>query len=96
MNVSTATQLGAAIKDRRRRLKITQQDLATRVGTTRRWLLAVENGHPRAEVGLVLKTLAALGLRLVLDDGSAARVAGDVPAPPDIDAVIHNTRTRTQ
>jgi HTH-type transcriptional regulator/antitoxin HipB len=92
MNVSTASQIGAAMKDRRRRLKLTQADLAARVGTTRRWVIAAENGHARAEIGLVLKTLDALGLRLVLDDAATTTTA-DVPAPPDIDAVVHRART---
>lgn len=93
MNVSTPTHVGAAIRDRRKQLRMTQEDLARRVGTTRRWVSTVEHGNPGAELGLILKALGALGLTVDLDDGSTERVA-EVPAPPDIDAVVNRARGR--
>ncbi len=93
MNISTATQLGAAIRDRRKRLGLTQQELAARVGATRRWLVEVERGHPRAELGLVLKTLAALGLRVALEP-ERAPASTHIPEPPDIDDIVRRSRRR--
>ncbi len=93
MNVSTPSHVGAAIRDRRKHLRMTQDELARRVGTTRRWVSTVEHGNAGAELGLVLKALDALGLAVSLDDGATERVA-DVPAPPDIDAVVNKARGR--
>ncbi len=41
-------------------LGLDQASLATRVGVSRQWIVAVEAGKARAEVGLVLRTLTAV------------------------------------
>jgi transcriptional regulator with XRE-family HTH domain len=41
---------------------MTQADLAGAAGVSRRWLLDLESGKPTAQIGLVLRTLQALGL----------------------------------
>jgi HTH-type transcriptional regulator/antitoxin HipB len=94
MNVRTPIDLGFAIRDRRRRLNLGQDELAAKVGVSRKWIIDIEKGKPRAEIGLVLRTLDALGLRLSLDgDGASADATGfsDVPAV-DIDRIIDNAR----
>jgi DNA-binding XRE family transcriptional regulator len=48
----------------------TQAQLADNVGVTRAWVIAIEQGKSRAEIALVLRTFATLGL-----------VADVVPAP---------------
>jgi HTH-type transcriptional regulator/antitoxin HipB len=79
MKVRTPLDIGAAIRDRRRRLKLGQDELAARVGVSRKWIIDIEKGKPRAEIGLVLRTLDALGLRLSLDDEeSSARAAAGI------------------
>jgi HTH-type transcriptional regulator/antitoxin HipB len=79
MKVRTPIDIGAAIRDRRRGLKLGQDELAARVGVSRKWIIDIEKGKPRAEIGLVLRTLDALGLRLSLDDeGSSARAAAGI------------------
>lgn len=94
MYVRTPSDLGAAIREQRRRLNISQQKLADDVGVSRQWLVEVERGKPRAELGLVLKTVAALGLRVALDDGKVARGSERevAPPPPDIDAIVARAR----
>jgi len=67
--------LGAAIRAARRAEGWTQVELARRADVGRQWLNAVEQGHPRAELGLVQRVLAALGIAL-----SASPVAP--PEPP--------------
>jgi HTH-type transcriptional regulator / antitoxin HipB len=62
MIVRTPTELGAAIKDRRRKLRLEQRTLAEKAGVSRQWLIEVEKGKARAEIGLILRTLAALGI----------------------------------
>jgi HTH-type transcriptional regulator/antitoxin HipB len=93
MYVRTPSDLGAAIREQRRRLNVSQQKLADDVGVSRQWLVEVEQGKPRAELGLVLKTLAALGLRVALDDGrTVGRSDRPVAPPPDIDAIVARAR----
>ncbi len=73
MKVRTARNLGAAVRDARRRQGLTQQQLAQRAGVSREWLVRLEQGHARLELQLVLNTLAAAGLALqVSDDDRAA------------------------
>ena len=66
MRVRTATDLGAFIRERRVKLAMDQSDLAEKAGTSRKWIVEVEQGKPRAEIGLVLRTLNVLGVSLDL------------------------------
>lgn len=58
-----AADVGAAIRAARRAEGLTQAQLAQRAGVGRQWLVALEKGHDRAELGKVVAVLAALGLR---------------------------------
>ncbi len=89
--------LGAAIRDRRRHLNLDQSDLASQVGVSRKWIIDIEKGKPRAEIGLILRTLEALGLRLSVDQSSLIR-EGEIPGItlPDIDEVLNRTRDGKQ
>ncbi len=92
MIIRTPVDLGAAIKERRKDLGLGQAELANRIGTSRRWLIEVEHGHPRAELGLALRALDELGIRL------ASRVVSSSPNKqigPDIDAIISEAKKRT-
>jgi len=71
MLVRTPGDLGKLIRVRRRALGLGQQELADRVGVSRLWIVEFERGKPRAEVGLVLRTLNALGLELDITDEPA-------------------------
>jgi len=42
----------------------TQPQLAEKIGASRQWVVGIERGHSRAELGLVLRTLDTLGIRL--------------------------------
>lgn len=64
MLIRTPTDLGAVIRDRRKRLKLDQSTLAKRIGVSRQWVIDIEHGHPRAELTLVLRALDALGIPL--------------------------------
>jgi transcriptional regulator with XRE-family HTH domain len=66
---STPAHLGAIIRAARRAAHITQTELADRAGVSRRWLIMVEQGDgATAELGKIMATLSALGLRLTIDD----------------------------
>lgn len=97
MQVRTPKALGALIRARRRELKLDQASLAVRVGVTRQWLIAVEKGKPTAELGLVLRTLAALGLSLDVSVEGSARKHPPAPEHPslpqiDIDRIVSASR----
>ena len=92
MQVRTAKDIGTFIRDQRKRQKLNQATLASLIGVNRRWVMEVERGKPRAEIGLVLKALETLGLSLSVD-------RRDVPGPTanaldivDIDAIVRNAK----
>jgi HTH-type transcriptional regulator/antitoxin HipB len=83
MRVRTPRELGALVRDRRRDGDLSQDELARRARVSRRWLAAVEAGKPGAEVGLVLRTLAALDLEL-----DVVPIASGSPGGVDLDEVL--------
>ena len=87
--IRNVEDLGALIRDRRRRLRLDQRTLAERVGVSRQWIVEAEHGKPRAAVGLVLRTLEALGLRLAVDE---AQVRARLDPATDVDAVVRRAR----
>ncbi|ACJ00476.1 helix-turn-helix domain-containing protein [Rhodospirillum centenum] len=100
MRVLTPKDLGTAIGRRRRALGLSQRALAEKAGVSRDWLIGLEQGRPRAELGLVLRTLAALDLALRLDAGAGEGDSAPDGAPPaaadiDLDAVLERARRRT-
>jgi HTH-type transcriptional regulator/antitoxin HipB len=90
MLIRTPTDLGAVIRDRRRRRGLNQEALAQKLGVSRQWVVEVEKGKPRAEVGLVLRALAALGVALSLATTDTA--ASDVIPGADIDQILDEAR----
>ncbi len=96
MLVRTPRDVGAAIRERRRELGWDQQALANKIGVSRQWVIEIEKGKPRAEVGLVLRVLDALGVRLSLGGGTAASgKTGDTVSEIDIDAIVRKARGET-
>ena len=90
--IRTVEDFGLVIRERRHRLGLDQRALAARVGVSRKWIVAVEKGKQRAEVGLLLRTLRALDLVLTVADSEARRAdepaEGASAAHIDIDALI--------
>jgi HTH-type transcriptional regulator / antitoxin HipB len=68
MKIRTPKDIGALIKDRRIKLGLDQLSLAKQAGTSRKWIVEIEKGKPRAAIGLVLHTLQALGVSLEVND----------------------------
>ncbi len=74
MNIPSVKDLGALVRDRRHKLRMTQQALAEKVGVSRAWLVALEQGKPSAQIDLVLRTIRELGLSLRIEaENPAAR-----------------------
>jgi len=63
-------QLGYTIRLKRKEKALSQTALAEILGVERKWVLRLEAGNPTAEVGLVLKALLSLGLRVSLSDST--------------------------
>ena len=97
MLIRTPSDLGALIRERRTKLGLDQLSLAKKAGTSRKWLIEAENGKPRAEIGLILRTLKVLGVSL-----ATSGTVADVPPKRaetsagviDIDHVIDSLKTR--
>lgn len=65
-SITSWTKLGAAARDARLALGMTQADAAARAGVARSWLARVEAGHRGAELESLLKLFAALDLELAI------------------------------
>lgn len=100
MRLLNPAELGLYAHDRRRRvLRISQGELAARIGVSRYWVIDFEAGRQGAEVGLVFRALAALGIHLhaipkdaeapvrVSEDGSQAGSAHGTSSI-DLDAIV--------
>ncbi len=92
----TPDDLGNIIRQRRRMLAWDQAKLALEVGVSRRWIIEIEKGKPRAELHLVLRTLNVLGIGL---DATPFEASSDGPdaSPsriviPDINRVIERNK----
>lgn len=94
MDLRTPVDIGAAIRDRRRKLRLGQDELAARVGVSRKWVIDVEKGKAGAEIGLVLRTMDALGLRLSLDGPAGSRGGRPAISVVDIDQIIDDAHAR--
>jgi y4mF family transcriptional regulator len=60
--IARPADLGAAIRERRRRLGVTQDELASSIGVSRRVIGQLENGKETVHVGIVLRAARAVGL----------------------------------
>lgn len=68
-------ELRAAILTRRRKLGLTQQELADLCGAGVVFVYELEKGKPTVRLDKVLDVLEALGLQLVLRDGTPGLVS---------------------
>jgi len=89
MRVRTDTDLGAFIRERRTKLGMDQITLAKKTGTSRKWLVEVEQGKPRAEIGLILRTLKSLGVYIDLKADSSPELSSTTKAKnTDINQIL--------
>jgi HTH-type transcriptional regulator / antitoxin HipB len=91
MLTRTPADLGAVIRDRRKQLKLDQAGLAKKIGVSRQWLIELEHGHPRAELGLVLRVIDALGINL---DADIAQAKVPRPSTVDINAIVAKAKKK--
>ena len=65
--------LGSALKAARLDRRMTQAELAERLGTSRFTVMAIERGDPKVGVGTVFEAAAIVGLPLVASDDRMLR-----------------------
>lgn len=52
------------VRERRLALGLSQADVAAQVGASRQWVIDMEKGKPRAELGMAFRLLEVLGISL--------------------------------
>ncbi|MGH9393315.1 MAG: type II toxin-antitoxin system Y4mF family antitoxin [Terriglobales bacterium] len=62
----TPELIGSLIRDTRKRLGVTQKDLALTAGTGLRFIIDLEKGKETCELGKSLRALQTLGIMLTL------------------------------
>ncbi|MCB0994099.1 MAG: helix-turn-helix transcriptional regulator [Acidimicrobiales bacterium] len=85
--IRTPRDLGAAVRQARRDLDLSQADLAAAAGVSRQWLSALERGKRTAELGLVLRVLDAAGLTLVADGTTSSSPTPQTRVRVDLDSL---------
>ena len=62
----TPAQIGKLIRDTRKKLGVTQKDLALTSGTGMRFIIDLEKGKETCEIGKALAILNTLGIKITL------------------------------
>ena len=62
----TSRQIGAAIRRRRRRLRLRQGDVGARTNLRQATISALENGEPGTQLRTLINVMAALDLEMVV------------------------------
>ena len=95
MLINNVRELGTRMRDQRLELGLSQAAFAKRVGVSRSWVVQVERGNAGAEIGLVLKALAASGLHVDIRTATDLAIpladAGE-PWAPDLAEILDRAR----
>ncbi len=67
----TTQAIGQIIRDSRKRIGVTQKDLALTAGTGLRFVIDLEKGKETCQIGKVLTVLQTLGVQIVLTPPAA-------------------------
>ena len=62
MRIHTTRDLAMMVREARIVNHLTQADLADIIGVSRAWIIKLEQGAPRLDLGMTLRALLALGL----------------------------------
>jgi len=71
MNITNTEILGTTIRAERKRLNVTQKELAMTSGTGLRFIIDLEKGKHTIQAGKVLQVLQTLGLRVSITSPEA-------------------------
>ncbi len=89
-----AEQLGRSVRLRRLEKGLSQKALAEKIGVERKWIIHLESGNSKAELGLVLKALDALGIHTTVSDRESSSSQRDSSKRSRLDDVfqqLHRT-----
>jgi len=86
VNINSTRDLGALIRSHRKKRNWTQKDLAEQVGVRTLWISQFERGKTTAQIGLVIRTLKALGL--TVSAGNSRPTAALKKATVDLDSLV--------
>ena len=62
-----STEIGKLVKSTRKKLGVTQRDLALTSGTGLRFIIELEHGKPTCQLEKVLTVLRTLGIKLKIE-----------------------------
>lgn len=65
--IRSTEDLGAALRQARRKAGLTQMQVADALGFSHQWISEIESGKPNARIGAILEVAAALNLTLKAD-----------------------------
>ncbi|MGV7215748.1 helix-turn-helix domain-containing protein [Bradyrhizobium sp. UFLA05-112] len=88
-SITTSQEYGALIRQKRKALGLTQDELAERCGVGVRFIVDLESGKPSCQLGKALTAAAEVGLRL----GDVPASVGQTLAPPDEDDPLSHIPT---
>ncbi|MBL4908060.1 MAG: helix-turn-helix transcriptional regulator [Sneathiella sp.] len=71
--ITTAIQLGALIREKRKSLKMTQRELALAIDVGERFIVDLEKGKESCQLELSLRAAKAVGIRL-MDEKTARKL----------------------
>ena len=91
MFIRTPQDIGALLRESRKKAGLGQAELARRIGVSRQWVVEVERGKPRAEIGLVLRALNTLDSPLQTGLPAGYSHVADTP-DIDVDAIVDAAR----
>lgn len=86
MRISSIQDLASLVRSRRKAAGLTQADLAARIGVKALWVSQFERGKSTAQVGLVLRALKVLDIKLWTGDSMPSP---DRSSKIDLDRIIH-------
>lgn len=75
-----AYRFGELLRERRRQLGLSQAEVASQVGASRQWVIDIEKGKERAEIGMAFKLAQVLGVQFKAQT-KAARSVKTQPNP---------------
>jgi y4mF family transcriptional regulator len=68
MRIQNVKELGEAIRKRRKKLRVTQAELAASAGVGLMFVSMLENGKKTSEVGKVFQVIETLGLDVMIEE----------------------------
>lgn len=68
MRIQSVKELGEAIRKRRKKLRVTQTELAASAGVGLMFVSMLENGKRTSEVGKVIQVIETLGLDILIEE----------------------------